>query len=200
MRILVAALGIFSLLCGRQDFSCGMQTLNCSMWDSSWNKVKSLSCGRLFSAPWTVACQAPPFMGFSRQEYQSGLPFPSPGDLPNPGIKPRSPAPQADSLPSEPPGKPPDQGANPRPPAWGVWSLSHRSTEKSLLCYFLIYHFLFSSFVPVDQVTIKLPCSYSVKLCSLTYPLCYPYQIYYYVLYMCVCVCVCVCVYKMYTI
>ena len=45
-------------------------------------------------------------MGFSRQEYWSGLPFPSPGDLPDPGIKPRSPALQADSLPSEPPGKP----------------------------------------------------------------------------------------------
>ena len=46
-------------------------------------------------------------MGFSRQEYWSGLPFPSPGDLPNPGIKPRSPALQADTLTSEPPGKPP---------------------------------------------------------------------------------------------
>ena len=45
-------------------------------------------------------------MGFSRQEYWSGLPFPSPGDLPDPGIKPRSPALQADTLPSEPPGKP----------------------------------------------------------------------------------------------
>ena len=55
--------------------------------------------------PWTVACQAPPFMGFSRQEYWSGLPFPSPGDLPNPGIEARSPALQADSLLSEPPGK-----------------------------------------------------------------------------------------------
>ena len=54
--------------------------------------------------PWTVAWQAPPSMGFSRQEYWSGLPFPSPGDLPNPGIKPRSPELQADSLPSEPPG------------------------------------------------------------------------------------------------
>ena len=53
----------------------------------------------------TAACQAPPSMGFSRQEYWSGLPFPSPGDLPEPGIKPRSPALQADSLPSEPPGK-----------------------------------------------------------------------------------------------
>ena len=51
--------------------------------------------------PWTVAHQAPPSKGFSRQEHWSGLPFPSPGDLPDPGIKPRSPALQADSLPSE---------------------------------------------------------------------------------------------------
>ena len=50
---------------------------------------------------WTVACQSPLSMGFSRQEYWSGLPFPSPGDLPNPGIEPWSPALQADSLPTE---------------------------------------------------------------------------------------------------
>ena len=56
--------------------------------------------------PCTVAHQAPLFMGFSRQEYWSGLPFPSPGELPNPGIKPRSPALQAAALTSEPPGKP----------------------------------------------------------------------------------------------
>ena len=56
--------------------------------------------------PWTVAQQAPLSTGFSRQEYWSGLPFPPPGDLPNPGIKPKSPISQADSLPSEPPGKP----------------------------------------------------------------------------------------------
>ena len=55
-------------------------------------KVKSLSCIRLFATPWTVAYQAPPSMGFSRQEYWSGLPFPSPGDLPDPGIEPGSPA------------------------------------------------------------------------------------------------------------
>ena len=56
--------------------------------------------------PWTVACQTPLSMGFSRQECWSGLPFPSPGDLPDPGIKPGSPALQVDSLLSEPPGKP----------------------------------------------------------------------------------------------
>ena len=55
-------------------------------------KVKSLSRVQLFVTPWTAAHQAPPSMGFSRQEYWSGLPFPSPGDLPNPGIKPESPA------------------------------------------------------------------------------------------------------------
>ena len=69
-------------------------------------KVKSLSRVRLFATLWTVAPQAPLSMGFSRQEYWSGLPFPSPGDLPDPGIEPRSPALQADALTSEPPGKP----------------------------------------------------------------------------------------------
>ena len=64
-----------------------------------------LSHVQLFEAPWTVAHQAPLSMEFSRQEYWSGYPFPSPGDLPNPGIEPRSPALQVDSLPSEPPGK-----------------------------------------------------------------------------------------------
>ena len=68
-------------------------------------EVKSLSRVRLFKTPWTVAYQAPPSMGFSRQEYWSGLPFPSPGDLPDPGIKPRSPALEADALTSESPGK-----------------------------------------------------------------------------------------------
>ena len=53
-------------------------------------KVKSLSCVRLFASPWTVAYQAPLSMGYSRQEYWNGLPFPSPGDLPNPGIEPQS--------------------------------------------------------------------------------------------------------------
>ena len=66
--------------------------------------MKLLSRVRLFATPWTVARQVPLSMGF-RQEYWSGLPFPSPGDIPNPGIKPRSPALQADALSSEPPGE-----------------------------------------------------------------------------------------------
>ena len=69
------------------------------------SEMKSLSRVRLFATQWTVAHQAPLSMGFSRQEYWIGLPFPSPGDLPNPGIEPRSPALQADALSSEPPGK-----------------------------------------------------------------------------------------------
>ena len=68
-------------------------------------KVNLLSCVWLFVTLWTVARQASLSMGFSRQEYWSGLPFPSPGDLPNPGIKRRSPTWQADALSSEPPGK-----------------------------------------------------------------------------------------------
>ena len=63
------------------------------------------SCLTLCDPMDSVACQAPQSMGFSRQEYWSGLLFPSSGDLSNPGIKPGSPALQADSLPSEPPGK-----------------------------------------------------------------------------------------------
>ena len=66
-------------------------------------KVKSLSRVGLFATPWTVACQAPPSMGFSRQEYWSGVPFPSPGDLSDPGMEPATPALQADALSSEPP-------------------------------------------------------------------------------------------------
>ena len=77
-----------------------IHTLHCAM----------LSCDRLFVIPWTRARQAPLSMGFSRQAYWSELPCPPLGDLPNPGIKPRSPALQAGSLPSQPPGKPKNTG------------------------------------------------------------------------------------------
>ena len=70
-----------------------------------WSEVKWLSPVSLFVTLWMVAYQAPPSMGFSRQEHCSGLPFPSPGDLPDPGIEPGSPSLQADTLTSEPPGK-----------------------------------------------------------------------------------------------
>ena len=68
--------------------------------------VGEVSRIRFFLTPWTIAYQAPLSMEFSRQEYWSGLLFPSPGNLPNPGIKPRSPALRVEALPSEPPGKP----------------------------------------------------------------------------------------------
>ena len=68
--------------------------------------MKSFSRVRLSATPWTVAYQAPSSIGFSRQEYWSGLPFPSPGDLPDPGIELGSPELQADSLPTELSGEP----------------------------------------------------------------------------------------------
>ena len=67
--------------------------------------MESLSRIRLFATPWSVAHQAPPSMGISRQEYWSGLPFPSPGDLSDPRIEPGSPEWKTHALPSEPPGK-----------------------------------------------------------------------------------------------
>ena len=72
---------------------------------SQSKKVKLLSRVQLFATPWTVAYHTPLSMGFSRQEYWSGLPRPFAEDLPNPGIEPGSLALQADALPSEPPGK-----------------------------------------------------------------------------------------------
>ena len=78
-------------------------------------KVKSLSRVRLFATPWTAAYQSPQSVEFSRQEYWSGFPLLSPGDLPDPGIKPGSPALQADALPSEPSGKPCKGGGHGHP-------------------------------------------------------------------------------------
>ena len=74
--------------------------------------MKSFSGVQLFATPWTIAYQAPPTMEFSRPEYWSGLPFPSPEDLPDTEIEPGSPKLQADALPSEPPEK---------PTRWGRW-------------------------------------------------------------------------------
>ena len=88
------------------------QSLNLSFLRSNINLVIeksvlcSLSCVWLSAAPWTVACKAPLSMGFSRQEYWSGLPFPSTGDLPNSGIEPRFLTLWAGFFPSEPPEKP----------------------------------------------------------------------------------------------
>ena len=98
--LLVQALGNQRLLCFLEQKVCTFKE-----GKKERKKVTSLSHVRAFATPWTVVCQAPLSMGFSRQEYCSGLPFPSPGDLPDPGIEPTSPAMQTDSLPAEPPGK-----------------------------------------------------------------------------------------------
>ena len=87
--------------------------------------VQSLSCVRLFAIPWTVAYHAPPSTGFSRQEYWTGLPFPSPEALPDPGIEPGSPALQVHALPSEPLGK--SQGR-----AWWVVNVQQKLFETKL--------------------------------------------------------------------
>ena len=81
----------------------GLHSFSAQNWKKV--KVKLLSRVQLFVTPWTVAHQASLSMGFSRQEYWSGLPLPSPGDLPHPGMEPRSLALQAYALPSESPGK-----------------------------------------------------------------------------------------------
>ena len=82
----------------------GLQTLNCK--HKTGYVCESLSRVRFFVSPWTGAGQAPLSMGFSRQVHWGRWPFPSPGHPPDPGIEPKSPALQADSLPSEPLGKP----------------------------------------------------------------------------------------------
>ena len=121
-----------------------------SIWGLSYHKKGSdpnifwgteapnLSCVQLFVTPWTLTCQAPLSMEFSRSEYYSGQPFPSPGHLPNPGIKPRSPALQVDSLYSESPGKPKNTGV-------GILALLQRVflTQESnlglLYCRWILY-------------------------------------------------------------
>ena len=85
-----------------------------------WKWSRSVVSHSLWPHGLTIAYQAPQSMGFSRQEYWSGLPFPSPGDLPNPGIEPRSPALQADALLSEPPRK-----------SWGIWKNTNLTRRPS---------------------------------------------------------------------
>ena len=128
--------------------------------------TKSLSHVRLFATPWTVAYQAPSSMGFSRQEYWSGLPFPSPGDLPNPGIEPGSPALRADALASEPPGKPLNRNWH-----WKmIWVqnelLFPQATEISWLLF--------------TEVTLSWPichCVYFGHLWYLSYVFCFPHHL-----------------------
>ena len=112
---------------------------------------KSLSHVWLFAIPWTVGCQAPLSTEFSRQEYWSGEPFPSPGDLPNPGIKPRSPSLQEDSLRSEPPQKPKNIGS--LPPLHGIFP-TKESNRGLLHCRWILYH-LSHQGIPRKQANFK---------------------------------------------
>ena len=135
--------------------------------------MKSLSRVRLFATPRTVAHQTPPSMGFSRQEYWSGLPFPSPGDLPNPGIKPESPTFQADALTSEPPGKPSAAAKSlqscptlcdpidSRPPG-SPWDSPGKNTEVG--CHFLLQCMKVKSEREVAQscLTLRDPMDHSL--------------------------------------
>ena len=116
-----------------------------------------------FSHVQLFACQAPQSMGFSRQDYWSGLPFTSPRDLPKPGIKPRSPTLQADSLPSEPPGKPTKytpvikiQQENRGP----------RTFKGSLFSYFLyLLAFLYSNYPWIYIKRLCIQLDYTVSTC-----------------------------------
>ena len=110
--------------------------------DSEWSRCHV----RLFLTPWTAAYQAPQSVKFSRQEYWSGLPFPSPSDLPNPGIEPWSPTLQTDTLPPKPPGKGyemADKSTSIRTWASGY---SHRNKHISKL-----------SDTPTDAMTVSMP-------------------------------------------
>ena len=109
-----------------------------------------LSCVRFFVTPRTVARQAPLSMGFSRQEYWSGLPCPPPGDLPNSGIKARSPALQADSLPSEPPGKPKNTGLGSLSLLQQVF-LTQESNRGLLNCRCIIYQLKYQASLTKEQ-------------------------------------------------
>ena len=101
-----------------QEIGIGLQKL----WK---RKCQSLSPARFFAVPWIVAHQVPLSMEYSRQEYRNGLPFPSPRDLPNPGIEPDSSTLQADSLPSEPPER--------RPPPQKLYALWNDNIIQCLL-------------------------------------------------------------------
>ena len=114
-------------------------------------KEKSLSRVRLFATPWTVAHQAPPSMGFSRQEYWSGLPFPFPGNLPNPGIEPGSPSLEADTLTSEHQGSPIKYSS----PLEFTYVSESESVLNIILLHLLLIYKLVSSLIYVGFVFLK---------------------------------------------
>ena len=120
----------WKLNCGSETEGAeGYKILNV-LWERKV-KVKSLSRVWLCVTPWTVAHQAPPSMGFSRQEYWSGVPFLSPGDLPYPEIEPRSPASQANALTSEPNKEGKKRGSNSGSPGSGEDTWSAQESRKT---------------------------------------------------------------------
>ena len=128
-------------------------------------KVKATHCACLFATPWTIACQTPLPTELSRQEYWSGLPFPSPEDIPNPDIKPRSPALQADSLPSEPLGKSKNTGVAYPVLAYPFSRGSSRSRNPTWV--FCIAGGFFTSWVILsDKNVFLLPSYYVTKVLS----------------------------------
>ena len=122
--------------------------------------VMSLSHVQLFVTPRTVAHQGLLSMRFSRQQYWSGLPCPSPADLPNPGIEPRSPALQADSLPAELPGKP---LALVEQPKLSHIPHRHRDSDRQLFFILSVYPQLWITKGCVHQAlqgwTLSVPCT-----------------------------------------
>ena len=130
--------------------------------------MKSLSHVRLFVTPWTVAYQAPPSMGFSRQEYWSGLPFPSSGDFPDPGIEPGSPEFQADALTS------PDTGTaasirldqdllqQTQPGALQILSALHATCSSAIRLLLLLFSLKLCLFVTPRTVARQASLSFTI--------------------------------------
>ena len=127
--------------------------------------MKSLSRDRLFATPWTVAYQALPSNGFSRQGYWSGLPFTAPEDLPEPGIKAGSPALQADASPSEPPGKPLGSGLQEIPTSVTVAADLDAGLEQAL-------ETLSSCWTPLRRASplLQAPWGLLVCVCGFLWP------------------------------
>ena len=109
---------------------------------------------RLFATSWTVASRLLCLRGFSRQEYWSGLPCPSPGDLPNTGIKPRSPTQQADSLPSEPPEKPKNTAVGSLSLLQGIFP-TQESNQGLLHCRQILYQLSYLSITSDKKIFVR---------------------------------------------
>ena len=119
-------LGLVALLsCGVLVHQPGIEPTSPALKGKFLNiRTCVLSCVQLFATLWTMALQAPLSLKFFRQEYWSGLPFPTPGDLPDPGIEPASPALAGKSFTTEPPGKPLVTGPQCKPPNYFSLTIS----------------------------------------------------------------------------